>query len=408
MYPLLNRLRVVECASFIAAPSCCLHLLQMGAEVIRIDPIGGGPDFHRWPRAGGDGASLYWEGLNKGKQSVAVDMASPAGRELVQQLICAPGEDAGLFVTNFPAEGFLAHERLQAHRPDLITARVMGWSDGTPAVDYTVNAAVGVPLMTGPAEGETPVNHVLPAWDLLTGAYAAFTLLAAERHRRETGAGQELRVPLSDVAIASLAHMGQVAEVLQQGDRPRMGNELFGAFGRDFATADGQRLMVVAITKRQWQGLVESLGLQAAVDGIEKSLGVSFGADEGLRFEHRALLMPLVEAAMARRTAQDLGQAFEARGVCWGPYQSLGQAMARDGRLVSANPLFSPVAHPSGSTYPTPGAMATLPQLPRASAGSAPRLGQHTDQVLAERLGLTAAQIGRLHDQGLIASDRKK
>lgn len=408
MYSLLNRLRVVECASFIAAPSCCLHLLQMGAEVIRIDPIGGGPDFNRWPRAGDGGASLYWEGLNKGKLSVAVDMVSPQGRELVQQLICAPGRDAGLFVTNFPSEGFLSHERLQVHRPDLITARVMGWSDGAPAVDYTINAAVGVPLMTGPADGDTPVNHVLPAWDLLTGAYAAFALLAAESHRRETGAGQELRVPLSDVAIASLAHMGQVAEVLQQGDRPRMGNELFGAFGRDFPTSDGQRLMVVAITRRQWQGLVESLGLEAAVDGIEKSLGVSFAADEGLRFEHRALLMPLVEAAMARRSARDLAQAFDARGVCWGPYQSLSQAIAHDGRLVSENPLFSPVSHPSGTTYPTPGAMVTFPQLPRAVAGSAPRLGQHTDQVLAERLGLTAAQIGRLHDQGRIASDRKQ
>jgi 2-methylfumaryl-CoA isomerase len=78
---------------------------------------------------------------------------------------------------------------------------------------------------------------VLPAWDLLTGAYAAFAILAAERSRRETGQGQELRIPLSDVAIASLASMGQVAEVLQDGDRPRMGNELFGAFGRDFATS---------------------------------------------------------------------------------------------------------------------------------------------------------------------------
>ncbi len=407
MYPLLQRLRVIECASFIAAPSCSLHLLQMGAEVVRIDPIGGGPDFHRWPRATGGGASLYWEGLNKGKLSVAVDFGSPEGRELVQQLVCAPGENAGLFVTNFPAEGFLSHERLRAHRQDLITTRVMGWADGTPAVDYTVNAAVGVPLMTGPADSGSPVNHVLPAWDLLTGAYAAFATLAAERFRRETGEGQELRVPLSDVAIASLATIGQVAEVLQQGDRPRMGNELYGAFGRDFGTADGQRLMVVAITRRQWSGLVEALGVQAAVAGIESSLGVSFEADEGLRFQHRSLLLPLVEIAMARRTASELAASFDARGVCWGHYQSLETAIASDARLVSGNPLFTPVTHPSGTSYPTPGAMATLPQQQRATPEPAPRLGQHTDQVLSERLGLSAAQIGRLHDQGRIAGPTK-
>jgi 2-methylfumaryl-CoA isomerase len=408
MYPLLQRLRIVECASFIAAPSCTLHLLQMGAEVLRIDPIGGGPDFHRWPRAAGqDGASLYWEGLNKGKLSVAVDFGSPEGRELVTRLVCAPGEDAGLFVTNFPADGFLAHERLRAHRPDLITTRVMGWPDGTPAVDYTVNAAVGVPAMTGPAAGDTPVNHVLPAWDLLTGAYAAFATLAAERFRRQTGQGQELRVPLSDVAIASLANMGQVAEVLQDGDRPRMGNELYGAFGRDFGTADGQRLMVVAITRRQWSGLVETLGLQAAVAGIEASLGVSFAADEGVRFQHRALLLPLVEAAIARRDAADLAAAFDARGVCWGPYRTLATGIAGEPRLVGANPLFAPVAHPSGATYPTPGAIATLPQQPRGLPPRAPRLGEHTDQVLAERLGLSDAQIGQLHDTGRVAGPAK-
>jgi 2-methylfumaryl-CoA isomerase len=408
MYPLLQPLRVVECASFIAAPSCCLHLLQMGAEVVRIDPIGGGPDFHRWPRAaGGDRASLYWEGLNKGKLSVAVDFTSPEGRELVTQLICVPGPDAGLFVTNFPAEGFLSHERLRAQRADLITTRVMGWPDGTPAVDYTVNAAVGVPAMTGPPDSDTPVNHVLPAWDLLTGAYAAFATLAAERSRRETGQGQELRIPLSDVAIASLASMGQVAEVLQDGDRPRMGNELFGAFGRDFATSDGQRLMVVAITRRQWSGLVESLGLQAAVAGIEASLGASFADDEGVRFEHRGVLLSLVEAALSRRTAADLTAAFEERGVCWGPYRTLSEGIAADPRLVSGNPLFTPVAHPSGSTYPTPGAMATSSEHDREAPGRSPRLGEHTDRVLAERLGLSAAQIGRLHDTGRVAAAKK-
>jgi len=406
MYPILQGMRIVECASFIAAPSCCLHLLQMGAEVVRIDPIGGGPDFNRWPLAE-SGASLYWEGLNKGKRSVAVNFGSPEGRELIAQLICAPGENAGLFVTNFPAEGFLSHERLSKGRSDLITARVMGWADGTPAVDYTVNAAVGVPYMTGPTHSTAPVNHVLPAWDLLAGSYTAFALLAAERYRRETGKGQEIRVPLSDIAIASMGHLGQIAEVQSSGDRQRMGNTLFGAFGRDFQTADGQRLMVVAISARQWSGLVNCLGLGEAVAEVERHAGVSFARDEGLRFTHREALFPLFELAIAQRGAAELASLFDANGVCWGPYHTLSSSMASEPRLVSGNPLFSEVAHPSGLTYPTPGAAATLPQSERAGAKPAPRLGEHTDQVLVEFLGLSSGAIGRLHDSGCVAGPHK-
>ena len=409
MYPLLRGLRIVECASFIAAPSCALHLQQMGAQVIRIDPIGGGPDAHRWPLSA-NGSSLYWEGLNKGKLSIAVDFASPEGRALVAQLVCAPGDGGGLFVTNFPADGFLSHERLRQGRADLITTRIMGWADGTPAVDYTVNAAIGVPYMTGavtasaqPPEAPEPVNHVLPAWDLLAGAYAAFALLAAERHRHATGQGQEVRVPLSDIAIASLGHLGQIAEVHSGTDRPKMGNTLFGAFGRDFKTADGKRLMVVAITPRQWAGLVKALDLGAAMAAIEAALGVSFMKDEGLRFTHRDVLTPLVEAAIVRRSSNALAIAFDANGVCWGPYHTLKSALAEEPRLVSANPLFSPVTHPSGLTYPTPGAAASFSQIERANATRAPRQGEHTDQVLGELLGLSNTQIGHMHDRGLVA-----
>src|SRR5215475_3135716 len=177
MYGLLNGLRVVDCSAFVAGPTCGLYLAQMGAEVIRIDTKGGGPDFRRWPLAE-SGDSLYWEGLNKAKKSVVIDLARPEGRELAQRLAAAPGEEGGVFVTNFPVEGFLSYEKLSALRPDLICARVMGWADGGPAVDYTVNSAVGVPMLNGFPEEDRPVNNVLPAWDLLTGAYAAFALVS--------------------------------------------------------------------------------------------------------------------------------------------------------------------------------------------------------------------------------------
>jgi 2-methylfumaryl-CoA isomerase len=404
VYSILSGLRIVECASFIAAPSCALHLRTLGADVIRIDPIGGGMDFKRWP-VSHDGTSLYWEGLQKGKRSVAVDLSRPEGRQLAVDLITAPGRDAGVFVTNYPQEGFLGHAALRQRRDDLITVRVLGWRDGGPGVDYTVNASLGVPFMTGGgANGDEPVNHVLPAWDLLTGAYAAFVALAAERNRLRTGQGQEVTVPLSDVALASLGHMGQVAEVLTGGDRPRVGNALFGAFGRDFVTADGQRVMVVAITGRQWTGLVQALDLQAAVAQLETSIGAAFTADEGQRFIHRERLFPLFERAIGGLTLDAARQRFEAKGVLWSTYQTLRTALEKDPRLSLDTPLFAVLDHPSGLRYPAPGAAASFLGSERSVPVRAPRLGEHTDEVLSEVLSLSSARIGELHDAGLVAA----
>lgn len=375
----------------------------MGAQVIRVDQIGGGPDFRRWPLAR-SGASLYWEGLNKGKKSVALDLATAEARELLAALVTAPGERGGLFLTNFPVDGFLAHEPLSRRRPDLVTTRVMGQADGGPALDYTVNCAVGIPQMTGPASlGDEPVNHVLPAWDLMTGAYAAFALLAADRRRSATGIGGELRVPLADIGIASVANLGMLAEVLVgNGPRPRMGNDVFGAFGRDFRTRDGKRLMVMAITPRQWSGLVSVLGIGEAIAGIEASRRVAFASDEGARFTHRNALYPIVEAAIGGRDAQELSAAFDAAGCCWGPYQTLEEA-ASDALLVAANPMFAFLDHASGETYPAPGAMATVCGLERSPPTRAPHLGEHTDETLSTLLGLGSGSIGTLHDKGIIA-----
>jgi len=407
MYRILQGLRIVEGASFIAAPSCGLHLLQMGAEVIRFDDIGGGPDFDRWPLAP-NGRSLYWEGLNKGKKSIAIDLRRPEGRELAARLVTAPGEQSGIFLTNFPEKGFLSLERLAALRPDLITVRVMGWADGTPALDYTVNAAAGVPLMTGPVDAEGPINHVLPAWDLLAGAYAAFGLLALERRRAATGEGGELKVPLSDLAIASLGHLGQIAEVMVSGeDRPRMGNDLNGAFGRDFETADGERVMIVALTPRQWSGLVDVLGIAGQVAALEEELGISFDTDAGTRFLHRGRLFPLVEAAMKLRRSTELPALFDPAGVCWGPYQSLKTALDKDPRFGAANPTLQPIDHASGHRYATPGAAATVTGVGREMPRRAPFLGEHTDEILADVLGLSDGEIGRLHDLRVVASHQE-
>ena len=402
MYDLLKGLTVVEAAAFIAGPSCGLYLAQFGAEVIRIDTLGGGPDFRRWPLAP-NGESLYWEGLNKAKKSVCIDLARPEGRALAQRLATAPGGDRGLFVTNFPVEGFLAYERLRALRDDVICVRVMGWADGRPALDYTINAAVGVPWMTGFADDPRPVNHTFPAWDFITGAYAALSLVSAERGRRLGQGGCEIRIPLSDIAATALGNFGHLAEVLMSGaDRPRQGNDVYGAFGRDFEIKGGRRIMVVAITARQWRALLQTLDLEAFVAALEIELGVSFAGHEGVRYQHRERLYPLFEAAFAKRTLAELTPSFEAAGVCWSEYRTLSEA-ADDPRLFAGNPAFGRARQPSELDYPVPGPAATLADKPRGAPLPAPRLGAHTDEVLAELLGLCASEIGGLHDAGIVA-----
>jgi 2-methylfumaryl-CoA isomerase len=403
VYALLKGMRIVEGASFVAAPLCGLTFVQLGADVIRFDPVRGGPDFRRWPLAP-NGISYYWEGLNKGKRSVALDLSRDEGRELAAAIATAPGEGGGLFVTNYPAKGFLAHEKLAAARQDLVSVRVTGSTDGRNAVDYTVNCATGYPSMTGPLSDPSPVNHVLPAWDVAAGLFAAVSLLAAERERRITGKGREIEVPLSNVAFATLATLGNVAEMQLGGEeRPRLGNAVYGTFGRDFVTRDSRRMMVVAITPRQWSGLLQSLEMENEIRALEAEKKVSFAQDDGLRFNHREAIFAVVGKKMAAFDFATLQERFDRNAVCWGPYQTVREAVRGDPRLSTANPLFQMQEHPSGAAYLTAGFPPELRNEARGRVPAAPRLGQHTDEVLAGLVGLSAAKIGELHDAGIVA-----
>lgn len=403
MYEILKGLRVIEASSFIASPSAGLYLAQLGAEVIRVDTIGGGPDYNRWPKSD-EGASFYWEGLNKGKKSITVNIGIEEGKSLIQDLACAPGENAGILLTNFPQNGFLSYQALRQKREDIIVARVMGQANGGPALDYTVNCALGYPLITGPEtlEEDQPVNHVLPAWDLLAGAYSAFSLLAADKHRVATGEGGEYKIPLADIGVTAMANMGQLAEVLyQDGNRARHGNQVYGAFGKDFKTADGKRMMIMAITPRQWKGLLKVLDIEKQVSEIESVRGVTFVKDEGTRYEHADALYPLIESRVCLRKAAELQTALDAAGGCWGEYQSMREA-AEDEALVTNNPIFSDMKNPSNYTYPTPGSALTIADKPRDMPVVAPHLGQHSASVLASVLGLDDDKVARLIEQGVV------
>ena len=404
-YRFLDGLRVVESSAFIAAPLAGLALAQFGADVIHVDMIGGGIDYARMPRMD-SGRSLYWTALNKGKRSVAIDLRRPEGRELVQALVTAPGPGAGLLLTNIGTP-WLAHALLAARRADLISCTVQGNGDGTTAVDYTVNCATGYPAVTGGGSIQRPVNHVLPAWDVACAYQAAFSIMAAVDHRRRTGAGAELKLALSDVAFTTLSHLGVLAEAeLLAQDRPSIGNHIYGAFGRDFGTADGQRVMVAAISAGQWKALVKACGAEQGIAALEAGSGLDF-ADEAQRYEGRDAIAALLEPWFAARPRADAERLLEQHKVCWGRYSTVRELLAADTRVSTANAVFERIATPGVGEHLSAGAAVRVGAVAREATRPAPLLGSHTDEILHQVLGLDGAAIGRLHDAGVVAGPER-
>ena len=406
---LLPPLRVIESSAFIAAPLAGLTLSQFGADVIRVEMIGGGIDYARLPRMPHPqdrGRSLYWTALNKGKRSVAVDLKSPEGRELVAALVTAPGPEGGVLLTNIGVP-WLAHALLAAQRPDVITCTIAGNGDGSTAVDYTVNSATGYPYVTGGGSPERPVNHVLPAWDIACAYQAAFAVSAALHRRRSDGQGAELKIALSDIAFTMLSHLGVMAEAqLFQRERPSLGNHIYGAFGRDFGTADGHRVMVAAISANQWSSFVKACGVQAEVAALQARLGLDLD-DEGQRYEAREALAALFEPWFAARPYAEVQRALDAARVTWGPYRSVQEGLAGDPRMSLANPVFETLDTPGVGPHIAAGSPVRLPGEERRPTQPAPLLGTHTDEVLHTVLGLSGAAIGALHDRGVVAGPEK-
>jgi 2-methylfumaryl-CoA isomerase len=251
------------------------------------------------------------------------------------------------------------------------------------------------------------VNHALPAWDLACAYQAAFAVLAAVGRRARTGEGALLKLALSDVAFTTLSHIGLLGEAqLLERDRPAIGNHIYGAFGRDFACADGERVMVAAISRGQWDALVKACEAGPAIAALQRSLGLDF-ADEGQRHEGREAIAALLEPWFAARARGEIEQDLERHRVCWGRYSTVTELLARDARVSERNPVFETVETPGIGRHLSAGATARIADLPRRAVTPAPLLGTHTDEVLHEVLRLDGAAIGRLHDAGIVAGPQR-
>jgi 2-methylfumaryl-CoA isomerase len=225
-------------------------------------------------------------------------------------------------------------------------------------------------------------------------------VLAAERERSRTGAGRHVRLSLSDVALTTMANLGFVADVVVNGARrDREGNYLYGSFGCDFATADGDRVMVVALTERHWRRLVDLTGTGETIAALERSLDVSLQAEES-RYRFREVLAALFAGWFRRHDTKAVHAALADSQVLWGPYRTIDELVTLPDGLLATSNLFTDTDHPGIGPLPTPvtvlaGAGRGGPPVPASIPGS------DTDAVLGAMLDLAPDALDDLRRRGV-------
>lgn len=393
--------RVIEVSAFVAAPFAGMVLAQMGADVIRVDPIGGPPDQGRWPVAP-DGTSYFWAGLNRGKRSLRLDTRSERGVEIFHALIDSDPVGSA-FLTNVPMVGrFGGHDAVNALHPKLVTLEMTGNADGTSEVDYTVQPATGIPFITGHRSEGAPLNSPLPSWDLMLGLYAVLAITDAVAQRTITGQGRYLSLALSDIAFSTVATLGRLGAA--QAGLPveeRAGNDLQGGYGQAFRTADGSWVMVVALTDRQWKALISAVDeggqVRAALDaaGADVSNPVE-------RYLNRRLITALFQPWFAGRSLEAVRLALDSARASWSMHRTF-RGVLDDPRLSpELNDLWSDVEHPTLGVQRMPGYPVRRDGRVTSSARRSPLPGEHSTEILQNVLGLGSTEIVTLLKEGVV------
>ena len=399
---ILHGMRVFESSAFVALPLAGMQLAQMGAEVIRFDNLGGGLDQYRRPLAP-NGESLFWHGLNKGKKSFAVNLKSEIGRELVSDLITSDGDDSGLFITNLRVPGWTDYESLKKKRKDLVMVTLKGDRHGGPEVDYTVNPSIGIPNITGAEGSLEPVANALPAWDCIAGNMVVSSLLAAERDRLRTGKGQNVEFALKDAAAAIVGHLGMIGEAtISDEQRGKSGNSLYGAYGQDFECCCGGRVIVIGLTLRQWRGLLKAMDKIDEIKKLEEELSVSLD-DEGRRWVHRHEINDIFRPWFAKRKIIEFEKGFNDLGLTWSQFRTMKEAIDEDDDTFADNPMFETQDFDGIGKYMVPRSPVEFSNHLAISPEKPPKLGQHTEEILADIMGLGSGEIGVLFDSGIVS-----
>lgn len=397
--PPLTGLRVLDLSRVLAGPVCTQLLADLGADVVKVERPGSGDDTRQWgpPFLGPDGPSGYYLSCNRGKRSLALDLQHAAGRPVLDELL----RRADVLVENFLPDSLeklgLAPERLRQLNSRLVTCSISGYGRtgplaASPGYDLMMQAAAGVMSITGEPDG-TPMKVGVAITDVITGLYAAASVLAGLVGRERGGPAASFDLALADCTLASLVNVAQAT--LLTGDRPtRWGNAHPQIVPYEaFATADGH--LVVAIgADRQWQRFCR------AVDREAWATDPRFGTNPA-RVEHRAELIPLLQQLFQERSTAGWQQLLREAEVPHSPVVPLDEVL--ESPQAAAREMVQETTDASGRHYRLLGGAVHWQDEPPRRAIAPPDLGQHTDKVLSEWLGFGAEQIAGLRRAGAVS-----
>jgi crotonobetainyl-CoA:carnitine CoA-transferase CaiB-like acyl-CoA transferase len=397
----LSHIRVLDLSRVLAAPWAGQNLADLGAEVIKVERPGKGDDSRAYgppwlkDRSGNDTAeSAYFAAANRGKKSITVDLSKPQGQELVRKL----AEHSDVLLENYKygdlARYGLGYADLKRVNPGLIYCSVTGFGQtgpyrDRPGYDFMIQGMGGLMSITGERDdlpGGGPQRVGVPIVDIMTGMYASIAVCAAIAHRAETGVGQHLDLALLDTQVAFLAN--QAMNYLATGDIPgRLGNAHPNIVPyQTFTTSDGAIILACG-NDNLYRKFCEVAGRpDLATD--ERFV------TNGKRVENRATLTPLLADVFAKKTTREWVDALETAGVPNGPINNIAQVFEEP--QVVARGVKIELEHPTAGTVPLVASPMRFSATPVEPKRPPPVLGQHTDEILRDLLGLDAAAIAEL------------
>jgi len=397
MHTLLAGLRVLDASRVLAGPFCGQLLGDLGAEVLKLERPGQGDDTRTWgPPFFGEQISAYYLCANRNKRALALDLSKPEGLKLFHGLI----EKCDVLIENFRSDSAekmgLAPKALLARHPRLIACSITGFGHtgpmrSEPGYDLAIQAMSGLMSVTGPPEGPPSKVGVAMA-DILTGMYAAVGILACLRAREQSGHGYHIDLGLLDCAIAAQINLAQ-AYLLTGKVPPRPGNTHFQIVPYAlFKASDGWVVLNVG-NDAQWQQFC------AAAERPDLAGDTRFTTNP-LRVQNRIELSSILDALIASRTVADWSTRLEDARVPHAPVNDYAAVFANE--QVLARGMKVKVTDPAGKAVDLIGSPFHLTGADLPATTFPPRLGEHTNEVLQDLLGLDAARLAELHKSGVV------
>jgi formyl-CoA transferase len=392
----LENIRVLDLSRILAGPYCTMLLGDLGAEVIKVERPGTGDDTRQWGPPFAAGESAYYLCANRNKRGMTLNLKSPEGRDIAARL----AERCDVLVENFlpgtlDAWG-LSYAELSRRNPRLVYCSITGFGQtgplrDEPGYDIMIQAMSGVMSITGEADGP-PMKLGVAISDITAGLFASNAILAALLARERTGTGDRIDMALFDATLGWLINMG--SNYLVSGEVPhRQGTAHPNIVPYQAFQAADASLIIAVGNDAQFVKFCSVIGRP------ELASDARF-VTNALRIQHRTVLIPLVAAEIARRPASEWMQKLEQAGVPCGPVNTIAQAFSHP--QVEAREMLIEVPHPTIGPLKMAGSPLKLAGLTDPPRRPPPLLGEHTDEVLAEVLQLTADEIRQLRERGVV------